>query len=172
MLSEIACAKHNAFHELYRRHGRMVFHFILVRVENRETAEDLHQEVFIRLWETQTGHHPFTQGKAQVSTLLIGITKYVISEHRKKMKTINEGLEKLRLKTKDKSVVQQHSPATDMYYQIAFAELSRPENYRNKEPLPHLAFHLAVYRRRWAGIRTPSGVKSTVDGRAVGGGHQ
>lgn len=42
------------FDELYNRYHRAVFAYLLTRVDRRETAKDLLQEVFLRVWQQ---HH-------------------------------------------------------------------------------------------------------------------
>ncbi|CAM4430037.1 RNA polymerase sigma-70 factor, ECF subfamily [Pedobacter westerhofensis] len=51
----IKCANGSdrAFAELYRRHASLVYRFILSFVKSAELADDLRQEVFIKVWENR-----------------------------------------------------------------------------------------------------------------------
>ena len=42
----------DAFGELYHRHGQAVFRFLFAHLNDRMDAEDLTEEVFLRVWRT------------------------------------------------------------------------------------------------------------------------
>ena len=46
-----------AFGVLYERHSQRVFRFLYAHVDNRQDAEDLMEEVFMRVWNTISGYH-------------------------------------------------------------------------------------------------------------------
>ncbi|NLH15349.1 MAG: hypothetical protein GX455_02100 [Phycisphaerae bacterium] len=150
LLSEIAQGEKNAFQEIHRRYGNVVYGFVNRLVAHRETAEDLSQEVFLRLLRRQ-GNRPFEQGNAKFSTLLLGIAKNVVLEHWQTVKVERKAMEQLKAEQKVEPAIE-HTETRDMFHQIALEEMSNPRNWRKGKPLPNLAFHLAVYRRREAGI--------------------
>lgn len=62
----IKCAQgdENAFAELYRIYASLIYRFILTFVKSAEMADDLRQEVFIKLWEKRETLHEVQSAKA------------------------------------------------------------------------------------------------------------
>jgi RNA polymerase sigma-70 factor (ECF subfamily) len=58
----------DAFAELYQRHSQVVYRYAVARVGQRSLAEDIVQDVFVRLWRRPDGFDP-TRGS--VRTYLI-----------------------------------------------------------------------------------------------------
>lgn len=45
-----------AFGDLYERHARAVFRFLYAHIQNRQDAEDLTEEVFLKVWRALPGY--------------------------------------------------------------------------------------------------------------------
>ena len=69
----IAHARTEALSELYDRYSRLVFSLALNSVGDQATAEEVTQDVFVRVWQ-RAGQYRADRGK--VSTWLTGITRY------------------------------------------------------------------------------------------------
>ena len=61
----------NAFETLFRQYERLVFRTAYLITSNRETAEDILQEVFIQVWRFRTTYDP---NKGKITTWLHRIT--------------------------------------------------------------------------------------------------
>ncbi|WP_335869765.1 RNA polymerase sigma factor SigX [Bacillus sp. 2205SS5-2] len=70
------------FHSLYDNYHQDVFQFLIYLTKNRETAEDLVQEVYIRVLKS---HHLF-EGKSSEKTWLFSISKNVAVDYFRKQK--------------------------------------------------------------------------------------
>ena len=46
----------DAFGELYERYVQTIFRFVYVRLDDRRDAEDLTEEVFLRVWQSLPGY--------------------------------------------------------------------------------------------------------------------
>jgi RNA polymerase sigma-70 factor (ECF subfamily) len=66
-------ARTEALSALYDRYGRLVFSLALNSVGDRATAEEITQDVFLRVWQ-RAGQYRSERGK--VSTWLTGITRH------------------------------------------------------------------------------------------------
>jgi len=71
-----------AFRELIHRHQAYVFTLILQFVDNRQSAEDLAQEVFTKLHRMLPGF----RGDAQFTTWLYRLAINAVNDHRRQMK--------------------------------------------------------------------------------------
>ncbi len=69
----IVHARAEALSELYDRYGRLVFSLAFNSVGDRATAEEITQDVFLRVWQ-QARQYRADRGK--VSTWLTGITRH------------------------------------------------------------------------------------------------
>lgn len=63
----------DALNEFYDRYGRLVFSMAFNALGDRETAEEVTQDVFFRIWEKALTYRP---GQARVSTWLVSIARY------------------------------------------------------------------------------------------------
>ena len=142
LLAEVACSDHQAVSEMFRRYGKAVFSFIFRMLRQRESAEDACQDVFIRLWKKAS---TFEKRDAKFTSLLFGIARNVALEYLRNI----ENLPPIPPDIPDRT---ESTEFNDPLYQLALDEMSDPGNWRRGQPLPNLAFHLAVYRRRAAGI--------------------
>jgi RNA polymerase sigma-70 factor (ECF subfamily) len=70
LLMQIASGEERALAELYQRHGKPLYNYLLRLVHVPAVAEDLLQEVFVAVWQ---GAHRF-KGHAKVTTWLYRIT--------------------------------------------------------------------------------------------------
>lgn len=60
-----------AFEQLYQLTSRSVFSYLFRMLQHRETAEDIHVEVFIQVWKTAEKF----KGKSKVKTWIFGIAR-------------------------------------------------------------------------------------------------
>ena len=72
LLAEIAAGDRLAMRNLYLRHERRVFRFVLRMVGDRCLAEDVLSEVFVDVWK-KAEHF---QGRSAASTWLLGIARH------------------------------------------------------------------------------------------------
>lgn len=73
LLKNIASGEKDALGELYDRYGRLVYSLALNSVGDQSVAEEITQEVFLRVWEKA---HTYQSQKAQVNTWITRITRY------------------------------------------------------------------------------------------------
>jgi RNA polymerase sigma-70 factor (ECF subfamily) len=66
-----------ALREAYDRYGGMVLRVGLLRLGNRQDAEDLVQMVFVRAWKGRAG---FDSAKGSLGAWLLGITRRLIAD--------------------------------------------------------------------------------------------
>ncbi|MDZ5712043.1 RNA polymerase sigma factor SigX [Jeotgalibacillus haloalkalitolerans] len=76
----------SVFKRLYIEYQQDVFQFLIYMVKNRDTAEDLLQEVFIKVMNS---YHRF-EGKSSEKTWLFSIAKNVTIDYFRKQKTIRK----------------------------------------------------------------------------------
>lgn len=72
----------NAMDEIYKKHARTVYGFLLSRTANPDLSEELTQETFYRAIKTISSF----RGDSNISTWLCGIAKRVWYEHLRKQK--------------------------------------------------------------------------------------
>ncbi|MDF2938899.1 MAG: polymerase sigma70 factor [Paenibacillaceae bacterium] len=94
LISQVRQGNMDAFTVLVDRHKNGVFQFIRCRVEVRETAEDLAQEVFLKLYR----HLPDFRGDARFSSWLYSLTLNTVRDHlrMKKRRPVTTVLEALK----------------------------------------------------------------------------
>ena len=78
LLRLIGLAREDALGELYDRYGRLVFSLALNAVGDAATAEEITQDVFVRVWE-HAGE--YRTDRARVSTWLTSITRHRAIDH-------------------------------------------------------------------------------------------
>ena len=61
ILEQFAAGNHTAFRELFMRYHLKVYYFVLGLVKSENDAEDLTQEIFLKLW---THRSRFTEGRS------------------------------------------------------------------------------------------------------------
>ncbi len=71
-----------AFHLIFNRYGRPVLSFINNHIRNRELAEELAQETFVRAYRNLTG----LKDEMRFSTWLFGIARNVVRESVRQMR--------------------------------------------------------------------------------------
>jgi RNA polymerase sigma-70 factor (ECF subfamily) len=69
----IAHARAEALSELYDRYSRLVFSLALNSVRDQATAEEITQDVFVRVWQRA---RQYRADRGKVSTWLTGITRH------------------------------------------------------------------------------------------------
>ena len=73
LIQLIVHARAEALGELYDRYGRLVFSLALNSVGDAATAEEITQDVFLRVWQRA---RQYRAGRGKVSTWLTGITRH------------------------------------------------------------------------------------------------
>jgi RNA polymerase sigma-70 factor (ECF subfamily) len=73
LIGNIAHAKPEALGELYDRYGRLVFSQAYAIIADRAAAEEITQDVFVRVWQRASTYRP---DQAKVSTWLTAITRH------------------------------------------------------------------------------------------------
>ena len=82
MISQVIQGDQAAFTSLYRIYVEHVFYFALRYLKTREDAENVTQEVFVKIWETRRRLNP----EASFSAYLFTITKnFIFNINRKKV---------------------------------------------------------------------------------------
>ena len=76
ILEQFAAGNHTAFRELFMRYHLKVYYFVLGLVKSESDAEDLTQEIFLKLW---THRSRFTEVRTFGSYL------YVLAKHSRRM---------------------------------------------------------------------------------------
>jgi len=168
---------HGAFATFVRRHERMVWGYLRARLPNAADAEDLCQEVFLRLYSGKAV--PRDAGRADLRAWLLGIARNVLREYVRKTRRRREIAWTelcLELETDGDSDVHTyeetlaHLPgclqslgpsarqAIDLYYHDDLSMRDIAERFKRSEG----AVKLLVFRARQA-------VKRCLDNRLVGG---
>lgn len=73
----------DAFGRLYDRHVDRVFRFVLYRVNDEPTAEDLTSEIFMKAWDALDGYRP---GGAPFGAWLFRIARNTVIDHHRTKK--------------------------------------------------------------------------------------
>jgi RNA polymerase sigma-70 factor (ECF subfamily) len=73
LIQLITLRQSDALGALYDRYGRLVFSLALHVVGDRETAEEITQDVFYRVWENAATYRP---EQAKLTTWMTSITRY------------------------------------------------------------------------------------------------
>jgi RNA polymerase sigma-70 factor (ECF subfamily) len=73
LIRDIAQAKPEALGALYDRYSRLVFSLAYAIIADRAVAEEITQDVFIRVWQRASTYRP---EQAQVSTWLTAVTRH------------------------------------------------------------------------------------------------
>ncbi|KIL44235.1 RNA polymerase sigma factor SigX [Jeotgalibacillus soli] len=76
----------SVFQRLYKDYQQDIFQFLIYLVRDRDTAEDLMQEVFIRVLKSYKSF----QGKSSEKTWLFSIAKNVAIDHFRKQSTLKK----------------------------------------------------------------------------------
>jgi len=58
LVGRLARGDRDAFEALYQRHARTTFAFLRSRLADRAAAEDVHQQVWLEVWERRAGYNP------------------------------------------------------------------------------------------------------------------
>jgi RNA polymerase sigma-70 factor, ECF subfamily len=91
------------FNELYKKYHHQLFNFLFYMVQSKEQAEDLVQEVYIRVLKS----YQHFKGESSEKTWLIAIARNVAIDFFRKQKGINQRLikkvEMIHLPIKDES---------------------------------------------------------------------
>lgn len=88
LLRLITQGNQNAISELYDRYSRLVYSIALNATSNPSLAEDITQDVFIRIWEKADSYR---SEQAKVSTWMTSITRYRTIDLIRRQKSRPEG---------------------------------------------------------------------------------
>lgn len=102
LMLKVAQGDEAAFEQLIERHQQLVIGTVAKMLGNASDAEDIAQQVFIRLWKSAPRYKP----KAKFTTFLLTITRNLIfnesrRKSRKKEYSINEREDDFHLQTSD-----------------------------------------------------------------------
>ena len=122
----------NAISELYDRYNRLVYSLAYFIVGDTSTAEEVTQDVFLRIWEKAS---TYREDEAKVNTWLTSITRYraidILRKRRIRVDTEAIGLEDIPLKLiPNDSSVEELTEKTDRRITIRKAILTLPEEQR------------------------------------------
>jgi RNA polymerase sigma-70 factor, ECF subfamily len=106
------------FNDLYRKYHQDLFNFLLYMVQNREQAEDLVQEVYIRVLKS----YKHFKGESSEKTWLIAIARNVAIDFFRKQKGWKERTVK-KLKLEDMPIRDQRPLPEEMVYQLEDKQL-------------------------------------------------
>ena len=112
---------------LYKQYWEKVYHFCGLYLNNRDVAEDVVQEVFIKVWESRE----FIREDDNFKGLLFIITRNLIFNHHRK--NVNEDFYKM-------TVLSAMDTSYDLEEEITAFNLSRKEHKSYKE----IAFQLNI----------------------------
>lgn len=76
ILEQFAAGNHTAFRELFMRYHLKVYYFVLGLVKSESDAEDLTQEIFLKLW---TNGVRFTEVNGRSGSYLYVLAKHTAS---------------------------------------------------------------------------------------------
>ena len=77
LVTRIGNGDHDAFEELFRTHYNPLYTFVQRQVQSREIAEDLVQDVFLRLWE----HRRTLALRGSIRAYLYGAARLEVIDH-------------------------------------------------------------------------------------------
>lgn len=98
LMKKIKAKDAEALKQLYNLYDRLLFGMIISIVKKREEAEDVLQEVFVKVWEKA---HTFNEDRGNVYSWLVTLTR-------------NKAIDRIRskgYKTQEKASVSVHEPA-------------------------------------------------------------
>ncbi|MTH52216.1 RNA polymerase sigma factor SigX [Bacillus mangrovi] len=96
-----------AFHKIYEKYHQDLFQFLFYMVKDRGQAEDLVQEVYIRVLKS----YDKFEGRSSEKTWLFSIARHVAIDWFRKQKTIRQRL--VERFDWDQNQVRDHSPLPD-----------------------------------------------------------
>ncbi|RAV17653.1 RNA polymerase sigma factor [Paenibacillus contaminans] len=129
LAEEVRQGRQDAYRMLVKRHQTYVYTLILRMVEHPETAEDLSQEVFLKLYRTLVQY----RGESKFTTWLYRLTVNLVQDYRRsqRRKPLEAMLDKVRNWFGDRSAepeqqVVRQEEQSDMQALLA----SLPDKYR------------------------------------------
>jgi len=86
LLKKVVAKDKKAFEELYELTSQSIFFYLYRLLQNRESVEDIHVEVYATVWKSACRF----QGKSKVKTWMFGIARNLaLNELRKKYRETN-----------------------------------------------------------------------------------
>jgi RNA polymerase sigma-70 factor (ECF subfamily) len=155
LLRRFACGDEKAFDVLYGRYHKPIFRFAWHMSGNQATAEDVTQEVFIRLIRDPHSYDPL---KGSLSAYLYGIARHVTSratERHSRMETMPEdAFEEMAQMTDDCDTLAELT-RNELLDDLRKALLALPELYR--EALVMCELQELSYAEAAAILQCPAG---------------
>ncbi|WML49987.1 sigma-70 family RNA polymerase sigma factor [Neobacillus sp. PS3-34] len=112
--------------DLFHEYSSLIYRFILLMVSNREEAEDLTQEVFIRVHKAL----PQFKGESSYKTWLYTIARNLVYDHCRKKRTINLLKELARLERTEpipEEILELKEQSQSLYQALLALKLSYRE---------------------------------------------
>src|SRR6516165_1344891 len=136
LLRRVAHGEQQALADLYERHGRPLFRYLLQLVPDRGVAEEVLQDTLVAVWKSA---HTF-QGKSRVETWLFGVA------HRQAHNTLRRrGLPLADIREIEALPSTLPEPETSLLATIAREELT--ESLGRLAPLHREILHLIFVRQ-------------------------
>lgn len=83
-LAQVAVTDSAAFGELYRRHVKRVYHYLLARTHNVQDAQDLTAQTFVAALENIKSYQP----RGKFVAWLLGIARHKAADHFRKLQAV------------------------------------------------------------------------------------
>ncbi|MFO7754322.1 MAG: sigma-70 family RNA polymerase sigma factor [Desulfobacteraceae bacterium] len=135
LLKRVAKKDGSAFEQLYELTSKSIFFYLYRLLQDRETAEDLHMEVYAAVWKNAQGF----KGKSRVKTWMFGIARNMamneLRKHHRKTLRIDKPVRDENSFKAYKEFERHDS------IQAALAQLS----YKHREILDLVFFHGQSY---------------------------
>lgn len=141
--------KRISFTDLYNKYYNDVVNYVMSRIGNRETAEEIVNDVFIRINKSYIDNGRYDVNKASFKTLLFNIVKNAIIDYWRKKKmnlahidgyTNDNGISSFDFVSKDSNELEQ----AELHEQVMFALNKLKENEKNVVKM----FYLDNYKQK------------------------
>lgn len=123
----------NAFGELVGRYKNLVYSVILRMINDHEEANDLAQEVFIKVYRNLDKYHP----EYKFSTWLIRITTNLVIDYRRKKKQDTVSIDDMVYEPVSEETPEEHYIKQEQTTRVMDALNGLPDMYR----VPIILFH-------------------------------
>ncbi len=112
----VALKQEEALGHLYDRYGRLVFSLAMRSIENSAVAEEIVQDVFIRVWNSAG---TYDARLASVATWLVSITRHRIIDELRRIKAHPErnGMDLFEISEREDLATAKPEEAAELYWQ-------------------------------------------------------
>lgn len=93
LMQSFQAGKASAFDELLRRHFRKVMNFIFRYVHDVALAEDLTQDVFIRIYQSAPRYEPRAKFQTWMFTIARNIALNALRQNKRYVQSMNQGID-------------------------------------------------------------------------------